>query len=226
MPGSDLHEQSGWAARLLSAQDIGAGMLQAGGAYNLNVQAMDATVALIKGVLDQGINVKELYVDTIGKPEIYQRKLERVFPTLRITVATKADSLYPCVSAASVVAKVTRDAALETCAEFVARTEHLGEGQEREAAALWGSGYPSDARCVGWMKRSMDPVFGWGPETRFSWSTAKEMLEGKASSVRVDWPVDDEDGDMKMTSFFTSRGEEVSDELIGWYGRRVGEEVF
>ena len=47
--------------------------------YNLNAQAMDATVELIKGVMDSGVNVKEVYVDTIGLPEVYQRKLERVF---------------------------------------------------------------------------------------------------------------------------------------------------
>jgi ribonuclease H2 subunit A len=225
--GSNLHSQCGWAARLLSARDIGAGMLQPAGAYNLNAQAMDATVSLIRGVLDRSVNVRELYVDTIGQPESYQRRLEKIFPTLRITVAKKADSLFPCVSAASVVAKVTRDAALETCAKHVARIERsVGEDGEQSVAVEWGSGYPSDARCINWMKQNMDPVFGWGNECRFSWGTAKEMLEGKGSSLKVDWPTEDEDGDMKMTSFLISKGEEERDELTAWYGQRVGEEVF
>ena len=58
--------------------------------YNLNAQAMDATIELIKEVLfEKKVNVKEIYIDTIGKPEIYQTKLERIFPTTMITVAKK-----------------------------------------------------------------------------------------------------------------------------------------
>jgi len=193
-------------------------MLRAGGSHNLNAQAMDATIELVRGILAQGVNITELYVDTIGRPEPYQKRLEGLFPTMRVTVAKKADSLYPCVSAASVCAKVSRDAALETCAEWIAATD----GTQCE----WGSGYPSDGRCVTWLKGNMDPVFGWGSETRFSWGTAKELLEGKKGPLRVDWAVDDGDeDDMKMTSFLKSK-DDTEDELVGWYGRRVGPEVF
>ncbi|VUC21114.1 unnamed protein product, partial [Clonostachys rosea] len=188
-------------------------------AYNLNAQAMDATVDLIRSVYAMGVNVQEIYVDTIGQPAAYQAKLQRVFPTARITVAKKADSLYPCVSAASVCAKVTRDAALEVL--YDARGEEVGEG-----GMAWGSGYPSDARCVGWMKSNMHPVFGWGPECRFSWGTAKDMLEGKGDNVKVDWPVDD-DGESKLTDFFVSgnNGGE-GDELGTWFGSSTGLEAF
>lgn len=216
---TDLHAQCGWATTLLSAQSISAGMLRAGGAHNLNAQAMDATIELIRGVLSRGVNVTELYVDTIGRPEPYQKRLEGLFPTMRVVVAKKADSLYPCVSAASVCAKVSRDAALEVCAEYITETE----GQECE----WGSGYPSDQRCVTWLKSNMDPVFGWGSECRFSWGTAKELLEGKKGPVKVEWAVDDGDeDDMKMTSFMRAKGDVVEDELAGWYGRRIGPDLF
>jgi ribonuclease H2 subunit A len=106
-PSTDLYDSCGWATRLLSARDISSNML-APNQFNLNAQAMDATITLIKEVMDKGVNVTEIYIDTIGRPEAYQKKLERIWPTVRITVATKADSLYPCVSAASVCAKVTR----------------------------------------------------------------------------------------------------------------------
>jgi ribonuclease H2 subunit A len=224
-PSSDLHKTCGWATSLLSARDISANMLKPTGAYNLNAQAMDATIALIQGVLDRRANVKEIYIDTIGRPETYQKKLERIFPSMRITVAKKADSLYPCVSAASVCAKVTRDAALEVCweAQQVGNLSMTKEG--------WGSGYPSDARCVTWLKREMDPVFGWGVECRFSWGTVKEMLEVKNEELRVDWPDGDgENEGVKITEFFAQAGEGrrnvEGDELRNWYGHRVEEAAF
>lgn len=229
-PSTDLHSACGWATSVLSARDISANMLKPTGAYNLNAQAMDATIALIKGVIDRGVNVTEIYVDTVGAPATYQAKLSRVFPSIRITVAKKADSLYPCVSAASVCAKVTRDAALEVCWE----AQSAAKNEDGEDVAMtdggWGSGYPSDARCVGWLKREMDPLFGWGAECRFSWGTVKEILEVKNRDVRVDWPDGDvNEGVMKMTDFYAF-GADVNgdreDELRDWYGRRVEDNVF
>ncbi|POR32295.1 Ribonuclease [Tolypocladium paradoxum] len=223
-PGSDLHASCGWATAALSARDIAANMLRPVAVYNLNAQAMDATVELIKGVYARGVNVHEIYVDTIGQPAPYQARLQRVFPTAKITVAKKADSLYPCVSAASVCAKVTRDVALEEL--YRARGDEAA-GDGGEGAMAWGSGYPSDARCVSWMRSNMHPVFGWGPECRFSWGTAKDMLEGKGNGVKVDWPVDDDGETSRLTDFFTAgTGDKESNELGTWFGTPAGLEAF
>ncbi|KAK1761499.1 ribonuclease H-like domain-containing protein [Echria macrotheca] len=230
-PTSDLYASCGWAISALSARDIGSGMLRpAGAGYNLNAQAMDATVELIRGVYAAGINIKEIYVDTIGQPAVYQKKLERVFPTAKITVAKKADSLYPSVSAASVCAKVTRDAALETLWKVRGRQPGKdGEDAEQDTEVMaWGSGYPSDGRCVSWLRGNMHPVFGWGPECRFSWGTAKDMLEAaKGGGVKVDWPVDDDGDTHRMTDFFLSKDQEQEgDELGTWFGTPAGLEAF
>lgn len=219
--GSHLYESCGWTTKLLSARDISSGMMRpaagVGGVYNLNAQAMDATIELIRGVVEERkMNVREVYIDTVGNPASYQKKLEMVFPSLKITVAKKADSLYPCVSAASVVAKVTRDVALEVLYEaFRESGGGAGDG--------WGSGYPSDSKCVGWMRNNMDPIFGWGNECRFSWGTAKEMLETKGGE-KVDWPVDEDNTqlmDFLLASGGTFKGPEQ--ELQEWFGKKSAE---
>lgn len=222
---SDLHSSCGWATTALSARDIGANMLKPAGIYNLNAQAMDATIDLIKGVFARGVNIQEIYVDTIGPPATYQAKLQRIFPTATVTVAKKADSLYPCVSAASVCAKVTRDSALE--ALYEARKDPSDVDAKEAGAMAWGSGYPSDGRCTGWMRNNMHPVFGWGAECRFSWGTAKDMLEAKGNGVKVDWPVEDDEDSARVTDFFVSADQaKDSNELGSWFGTPAGLEAF
>jgi ribonuclease H2 subunit A len=227
-PGTDLYESSGWATRVMSAKDISSAQMRPTATYNLNAQAMDATIDLIHAVFALGVNLKEIYIDTIGQPAAYQRKLERIFPTVNITVAKKADSLYPCVSAASVCAKVTRDAALEVCYEVFKDAVANEKNVPEQPAEGWGSGYPSDARCSTWLKKNMDPLFGWGNECRFSWSTAKDLLDVKPAA-KVNWPVADDEDSTKLTNFFMYSAEEHAqgeDQLSTWYGRRVTEDVF
>jgi len=54
-------------------------------------------------------------VDTVGDVSAYQQKLEESFPSVKVTVAKKADSLYPIVSAASICAKVSIIALMQSC---------------------------------------------------------------------------------------------------------------
>ncbi|KIW99451.1 ribonuclease HII [Rhinocladiella mackenziei CBS 650.93] len=225
---TDLFKSSGWAIKSLSAQDISAAMLKNGGSYNLNAQAMDASVELIRGVIDKGVNVREIYVDTIGKPAVYQKKLELIFPTIKITVEKKADSLFPCVSAASVVAKVTRDVSCEALWKAYALQDSTSSTDE---PVTWGSGYPSDARCVSWLKDAMDPIWGFGNECRFSWGTVKDMLEQRGGpATRIDWPDDVDDENMRLSHYFSANGmagpKTESDELRYWFGNGVGQEAF
>lgn len=166
----ELNKHIGWATTTMTAKDISLGMLRSVhgiGAYNLNEQAHDATINLIKLVIEQGVNVTEIYVDTVGPPISYQAKLKKHFPTIDITVAKKADSIYPIVSTASVVAKVTRDLNIRHY------NTHLPLLQDHKL----GSGYPSDPNTSYWLNHNVDPVFGWCfGFIRFSWQTAKDAL--------------------------------------------------
>lgn len=63
-----------------------------------------------------------------------QEKLSEIFPEYKITVAKKADAIYPIVSAASICAKVSRDRALKVWT--------FQEGVEATPDDF-GSGYPN-----------------------------------------------------------------------------------
>ncbi|KAK9462513.1 ribonuclease HII-domain-containing protein [Lipomyces oligophaga] len=192
-----LFANVGYATRIMSARDISKGMLQShhSGSYNLNEQAHDTTIALISDVYRAGIKIEEIYVDTVGPPESYQAKLSKHFPQAKIRVTKKADSLFPIVSAASVCAKVTRDLALLRRSEAGSASS---PGTEYGEMADWGSGYPGDARTVTWLKENLDPVFGWSPVVRFSWGTAKDLLDKNDNFVKVDWP--DANGKLDFTA--------------------------
>ncbi|KAG0002447.1 Ribonuclease H2 subunit A [Entomortierella chlamydospora] len=173
----------GWSVRVLSPMDISNSMLRKE-KYNLNALAHDITIQLIRETIASGVNLREVYVDTVGPPESYQRKLENLFPSItKIVVAKKADSKYPIVSAASICAKVTRD-------DVLRHWIFAESGMEDTISRQFGSGYPSDPKTVSWLKSNMDPIFGYPNIVRFSWQTCKTLLETSGKTVR--WPDDDE----------------------------------
>lgn len=106
----------GYATLALSPSAISQGMLRRV-PHNLNAQSLAATVELIAGVLQAGVEVSTIYVDTLGDPERHRRTLQSHFNMARFKdiewiVESKADAKYPVTGAASIAAKVTRDAFL------------------------------------------------------------------------------------------------------------------
>ncbi|XP_047435208.1 ribonuclease H2 subunit A isoform X2 [Mugil cephalus] len=123
----------GWATEILSPNTISVSMLQRT-KYNLNALSHDTAIGLIQYALDCGVQLKEVYVDTVGPAEKYEEKLSQRFPGINVTVRPKADSLFPIVSAASICAKVTRDRVVKGW-NFA---EELGD-----VDTDYGSGYPN-----------------------------------------------------------------------------------
>ncbi|GAA5891599.1 hypothetical protein JCM6882_004524 [Rhodosporidiobolus microsporus] len=182
----DHGEDVKYAVRVMSPNDISMGMLRRT-PYNLNAQSHDATINLIREVVEKGYQVKEAYVDTVGPAADYQAKLSALFPTISFTVTSKADALFPVVSAASIVAKITRDRILEdwTFAEPGVGGEGE-EGEEGEEARLFGSGYPSDPKTVAWLQDNFDPIFGFPNVARFSWAPVRNALQKKGAACKWD----------------------------------------
>lgn len=177
----ELHDNIGYLTTLISAKDISSGMLKVhdSGNYNLNQQAHDTTINLLRLALPQ-VNISHVYIDTVGPPQKYQDKLYGIFgsnyPNLKFTVTKKADSLYPIVSCASIIAKVTRDLYLD----------HYNHTDKLLIGTVLGSGYPSDPNTSAWLKENIDKQFGWhNGLLRFSWQTARDNLE-KHGACKVD----------------------------------------
>ncbi|MFC4356926.1 ribonuclease HII [Halobium salinum] len=89
---------------------------------------------------------------------------------VEVTAEHRADESYPVVSAASVVAKVERDARVATLAE---------------AYAEWGpvgSGYPSDPTTRAFLRRYVAETGGLPDCARRSWSTCDDLLAAAEQS--------------------------------------------
>lgn len=187
----------GWAVDVISPNVISTSMLRRS-KKSLNEISMESAINLIKKALELEVNVAEVYVDTVGPPEKYQAKLQAIFPSIKITVAKKADSTYPIVSLASICAKVSRDHALKVW-KFREDIEIPEEGI--------GSGYPGDPVTKRFLK-DPEPVFGYPRIVRFSWQTAVNALNDNGA-FEVEFEEEEEPGkekvkmgSKKMTSFF------------------------
>lgn len=196
----------GWITEVISPNVISNSMLSRS-KVSLNEVSMNSAINLIKICIDKGVNIEHIYVDTVGKPEKYQTYLKSLFPQYKITVAKKADSTYPIVSAASICAKVTRDHALQVW-KF---PEGIDVKQEQ-----FGSGYPGGYFYTFSFRKSLpyfflvdpvtkqflikycDPVFGYPQLVRFGWSTAINAL--KESAYYVEWEDSDEESPSNTTS--------------------------
>jgi ribonuclease H2 subunit A len=214
----------GFATRILHASEISRNMLRSD-PYNLNQMSHDATFQLIRGLIQANVDVHKVYVDTVGSPHHFTRRLEEEFGTaIEFVVESKCDANYAPCSAASVgkyavyrvewlsahielfcahniinprflVAKVLRDALMQNWQFSEASIEALPSRDKK----MFGSGYPSDPTCQSWLERNRDAVFGHSDVVRFSWAPIKKALGDKTSSsaVRVEFAADLESDDQE-----------------------------
>ncbi|KAK6635224.1 hypothetical protein RUM44_000475 [Polyplax serrata] len=168
------NDKVGWIVDAISPNLISNRMLKRA-KFSLNEIAQQSTISLINHILDEKVNVKEIYVDTIGPADKYQEKLSKLFPDCKITVEKKADSLYPVVGAASICAKVIRDNIVQ----------HWKYGELLNITETdVGTGYPGDPKSKKFLLDVKDDIFGFPNLVRFSWSTAAKLLE---KNTAVEW---------------------------------------
>jgi len=109
--------EMGFCARVLHASEISRHMLRSPEPYNLNQMSHDAAIRMIRCLTqDCKLNVSTCYIDTVGNPGAYQRRLEREFPGVEFVVESKADDKYAPCSAASIGAyNIIMKCTVQTC---------------------------------------------------------------------------------------------------------------
>ena len=113
---------------------------------SLNTISYDAVVSALKKIVTTNSVapvITTVFVDTVGDPDYYRSKLVEGLGEgfAEFVIEKKADAKYKTVSAASIVAKVTRD---RIVADWVWREKNVTLDKN------FGSGYPGDDACVQW----------------------------------------------------------------------------
>ena len=85
----------------------------------------------------------------------------------------KADDIYPVVSAASIIAKVTRDRMISDIS--------------REFGKDIGSGYPSDPVTMDFIEKWIKDNGRAPPHTRCSWEPVRKLLSLSSNTRITDW---------------------------------------
>ena len=161
---------------------------------SLNEISQNSAKTLIKMARDKKVNIRKIYVDTVGPALPYQNLLKASLDdqSIVVKVEPKADATFECVSAASIVAKVTRDSHIE-----------IIEKEDKDC----GSGYPSDPKTKEWLKNNYDNVFGFGREVRFSWKTVDTMF--KENNNKCEWEdYDSEEENEKNKKYKKNKGKD------------------
>jgi hypothetical protein len=127
--------------------------------------------------------IHRLIVDAIGPIARLRRLLRAAFPGIaEIIVEAKADSTYPVVAAASIMAKHTRDRnhLQHTYGEETAETRSV-----IDSCGPRGSGYPGDEDTQKWIEQ-LSTKFHTLPSTiRRSWMPMQQMLRVRAEQSEL-----------------------------------------
>ena len=145
---------------VIPAEDIDASRLE----MSLN----DYEAKLFATIIDR-LKPEVAYVDSADVNEFdFRRSIAHHLPfELEIVSKHGADDLFPVVSAASIIAKVTRDAEMRKI--------------EEELGAKIGSGYSHDAETISFLTKWLGEKGTLPPHTRTSWDTSKRLLSANAT---------------------------------------------
>ena len=130
----------------------------------LNVIELEAFADIINS-----LDAKTVYLDLPEHNSDFAERLKaKVKRDIDLTAEHKADERYPVVSAASIIAKVTRDRKIMEI--------------EKDAGEPIGSGYPSDPQTKIFLKTHYKKNKSFPTFVRHSWNTIRKIIDEKKQS--------------------------------------------
>lgn len=156
-----------WTTVVISAEDIDL--------ERKTVSLNDIEMRMFSEAISHCGSCTKAYVDCPDINEIsFSRRLSVMLGNgVEIIAKHKADDTYPVVSAASIVAKVTRDRMIEEI--------------RQEFGIDIGSGYPSDHYTMDFIEEWIKNNRCAPKHVRCSWEPVKIMLSKRANTKLTDW---------------------------------------
>ncbi len=113
--------------------------------------------------------IYHVYIDAFGPAEKLGTRLQKAlsFKT-KMFSEHKADLNYPIVSAASILAKVTRDRIIDRL---------------RKEVGDFGSGYPADPRTIGFLRNWLAKEDSVPPYVRTHWKTYSRLVQERNNTT-------------------------------------------
>lgn len=133
---------------------------------DMNTLTVDAHAEVIDALADESVQVITDASDVDA--DRFARRIKRRIPGIDITAIHEADARDPVVGAASIIAKVERDAHIDRL------TETYGE---------IGSGYPSDPTTRAFLEQYGAEHGALPPCARTTWATSRELLAALEQSA-------------------------------------------
>ena len=154
-----------WEVVHVSAQELDARMQR----FNLNeVEMRMFAEAALRSPCD---------LVQVDCPEVNTRRfgleLSSMINGIEVDAENKADALFPCVSAASIMAKVTRDRMIEDI--------------KAELGVDVGSGYPSDPVTRDYVETWINKHHSLPPHARGTWKPVRDLLIKRPAKTLDDW---------------------------------------
>ncbi len=114
-----------------------------------------------------------IYIDAVDvNEERFGKSIERSldYSPNKIVSKHRADDIFPIVSAASIIAKDTRDDVID---KFKQKYGEIG------------SGYPSDKRTTDFLRNWIKKNKNFPPFVRISWETTKKILDQEVKNKKI-----------------------------------------